>query len=175
MRKVFVSSAIALAMAGLPVAAAAQNAPANPQIVVSGKFQKDWDKGSKLEAEGLKDLQQAQRDLVGYSADVVNAQDKRDTSNKRAENARDAFQNLTARPFFSDPEEARKWAKQVESAATDWAKFDARREDGAKELRKAQDRQADAQKAVDKAQDKIDRGRTLMADAERASVRQSSR
>lgn len=175
MKNLIAYAAITLALVGAPVVVSAQDPnPASP-IVVTGKYQKDWDKGSKLEADGLKDLDGSKRDLVKYSAEVVNAQNKRDNSRSRADNARETFESLTARPYFSDPDDARKWAKQVESAASDWAKYNARQDDGAKELKKAQSRQADAQEAVDKAQAKIDKGRTMMAEAERASLRQASR
>ena len=175
MNKFFVGAATALALAGTPAIVSAQQPAATPQIVVTGKFQKDWNKGSQLEAEGLQELEKAKKNLVGVSADVVNAQNKRDSSHSRAENARQTFENLTNQMVFSDPEEARKWAKRVESAASDWAKYHARREEGVKELRKAQKRQSSAQDDVAKAQDKIDKGRTMMVEAERASMRQQSR
>lgn len=175
MKKFLVGAATALALVGTPAMVSAQQSAATPQIVVSGKYQKDWNKGSQLEAEGLQQLEKAKKNLVGVSADVVNAQNKRDSSHSRAENARQTFENLTTQMVFSDPEEAHKWARQVESSASDWAKYHARRDDGVKELRKAQKRQESAQEDVAKAQAKIDKGRTLMVEAERASMRQPPR
>ncbi|WP_390479048.1 hypothetical protein [Altererythrobacter sp. MTPC7] len=142
---------------------------------MTAEHQRDWDRGNSREAEGLRDLQRAQRDLVRYSAAVVEAQDKRDTSMSRAENAQSSFESLTSRPFFTDAGDARDWAKQVEEVAKDWERFEERSEEGAKELRRAQRRQANAQEAVDVAQAKIDEGRAMMADAERASQRQARR
>ncbi|QUL38359.1 hypothetical protein [Erythrobacter sp. JK5] len=174
--KVFlIAGGLALSALAVPQAAFAQQDQAAAGIVVTGKFQKDWDRGHKLEAEGLRDLQSAQRDLVEYSADVVNAQDLRETSRSRADNARQALESLTARPFFSSADEAHKWSKQVESAAADWAKYDERSDKGAKDFEKAQSRQQKAQEAVDKAQAKIDKGRGMKADAELASQRASIR
>ena len=176
MKPIFYATTLALAALAAPQAAFAQadEAPAG-SIIVSGEFQKDWNKGNKLEAEGLGELQKAKDSLVRYSADVVNAQDLRDTSQDRADNARLAFEALTQRPYFSSPEEARKWAKQVEDAASDWEKYQSRRDEGAKDLVKAQKKQADAQEDVTKAERKIEKGRSLMAEAERSSMRVSMR
>lgn len=174
MKTFLIASGLALASLAAPHMAVAQDQQTAADIIVSGKYQKDWDRGHKLEAEGLRDLQEAKRDLVKHSAAVVNAQDLRDTSQSRADNAREAFESLTVRPFFSSADDAYKWAKQVESAASDWDKHSARSEQGVKDLNKAQKRQADAQEAVDKAQAKIDRGSAMKADAERASQRQAS-
>lgn len=174
MKKIFASAAIAMTLCGTPVVSA-QDAAAIPKIVVTSEFQKDWSKGSKLETDGLSDLETAKSDLAKFGADVVNAQTKRDNAQSRSNDARQTFESLTARPYFSDPDAARSWAKQVEDAASDWAKYDARADDGASELRKATKRRADAQQAVDKAQGKVDRGRKLMAEAEGASLRQASR
>lgn len=170
MKTFLIASGLALATLAAPQVAFAQDQQAEATIVVTAKHQKAWDKGQKREAEGLRDMQKAKRDLVKHSASVVNAQDLRDTSQSRADNAREAFESLTARPFFSSPEDAHKWAKQVENAASDWDKYSERVEKGAKDFRKAQDRQADAQEAVDKAQRKIDEGRAMKAEAERASL-----
>ena len=175
MRIFVIATGLALASLAAPQMALAQEETQVKQIIVTGQYQKDWDRGNRLEAEGLSDMQKAKRDLVKYSAAVVNAQDMRDTSQSRADNAREAFESLTARPFFSDAEDARRWAKQIESAASDWEKYTNRSAQGAKDLRKAQSRQTDAQSAVEKAQAKIDRGIAMKADAERASLRQAAR
>ncbi|MEM7688072.1 MAG: hypothetical protein AAF291_03540 [Pseudomonadota bacterium] len=175
MKTIIIATGLALASLATPQMAFAQEEAPATQIIVAGQYQKSWDRGHKLEAEGLTEMQKAKRDLVKHSAAVVNAQDLRDTSQSRADNAREAFESLTARPFFSDAEDARKWAKQVESAASNWEKYTGHSERGAKDLLKAQGRQADAQAAVEKAQAKIDRGLAMKADAERASLRQAAR
>ena len=147
-------------------AASAANAP----IIVTGKFKKNWEKGSKLEAEGIKELEKAKNTLVGHSADVVEAQNKRDSARARAENASAEFRRLTSsQSYISDAEEAARWAKQVEKAASEWAKYDDRRLDGREDLDKSSSQQKKAQAAVDKAQSKIDRGRTMKMEAERLS------
>ncbi|MEL7453750.1 MAG: hypothetical protein AAGJ50_10310 [Pseudomonadota bacterium] len=173
MKTFLVASILAMASIAAPQVAIAQTDRTTASIVVSGEFQKDWDKGSRLEAEGLRDMQSARRDLVKFSANVVNAQDLRDTSQSRSDNARETLESLTANPFFNDGTDARKWAKRVENAASDWEKYEERREKGAKDLRKAQKRQNDAQKAVDNAQAKINKGRALKSEAERASQREA--
>ena len=175
MKTFLIASSLALASLAAPQVAFAQDQQATSEIIVSGKFQQDWERGNKLEAEGLRDLQEAKRELVKQSAAVVNAQDLRDTSQSRAENAREAFETLTSNPFFSDANDASKWAKRVEGAASDWDKYSERSEKGSKDLKKALRRQASAQEAVDKAQVKIDRGLAMKADAERASQRQARR
>ena len=160
----------ALAAPQLALASERGNVPTTGStIVVTAEHQRDWDRGNRLEADGLRDMQKAQRDLVRYSADVVEAQDKRDTSASRARNAREAFDTLTARPLFTDSAEARDWAKRVEESASDWERFEERSAEGARELERAQRRQANAQEDVEKAQKKIDEGRAMMADAERLS------
>lgn len=174
MKTFVLATGLALTSLAMPQTGIAQELHAAVEIVVSAEHQRDWDRGSKIEAEGLRDMQKAKRDLVKYSADVVNAQDLRDTSLSRAENARQAFESLTSRPFFSDPSNAREWARQVEATASDWEEYSDRSEKGAKDLRKAQKRQTNAQTKVDEAQAKIDEGRALKAEAERASRRQAN-
>lgn len=171
MKSILAAAGLVLAATTLPAVAVAQDSMAAPAIVVTGKYQKDWDKGSKVEADGIKELEKAKKALIGYSAEVVNAQNKRDSSRARAENASAEFRKLTASTtYFSDAAEAARWARQVDKAAAEWAKFDDRRGDGRAELDKAMKKQSKAQAAVDKAQAKIDRGRTMKAEAERLSM-----
>ena len=173
MKTFLIAGGLAVAALAAPqIAMASERASlpaASPDIVVTAEHQRNWDRGNRMEADGLRDMQKARESLVRYSADVVDAQDKRDTSASRAQNARDAFENLTARPFFTDAEEARDWAKQVEEAASDWERFEERSAEGARDLTRAQRRQATAQEDVEKAQAKIDEGRAMMAEAERLS------
>jgi hypothetical protein len=148
----------------------AQQTTVAAPIVVTAKYMKDWTKGSKMEAEGLKDLEKAKNNLVGYAADVVEAQNKRDSSQARGDNASAEFRRLTANPiYFADGEEAARWAKQVDKAASEWAKFAERGTDGRDDLDSAMSKQNKAQAAVDKAQNKVDRGRTMKIEAERLS------
>lgn len=168
-----VFGALVLAAISLPQTAYAQTDSQQPAIVVTAKNQKDWNKGNALEAKGLVTLQKANVELVRYSADIVTAQENRNSAQARAENARMSFENLTARPFFSDPVEARKWAKQVDSSATEWERNIKRGEKAQGELDKAQKRQETAQKNVAKAQQQVDEGRALMARAERDSLIQN--
>lgn len=88
MKTFLIASGLALATLAAPQVAFAQDQQAEATIVVTAKHQKAWDKGQKREAEGLRDMQKAKRDLVKHSASVVNAQDLRDTSQSRADNAR---------------------------------------------------------------------------------------
>ena len=173
MKTFLIAGAVALATVVAPHGAFAQDTAVAGDIIVTGQYERDWNRGNVLEAQGLKDLQKAQRELVKYSAAVVNAQDLRDTSQERADNARASFEKLTSRPFIGAAEEARKWAKQVEAAASDWEKFEARRDEGADDLRKAQKRQVKAQTSVDQAQAKVDEGKAMKAHAEAASRAQS--
>lgn len=176
MKLLMAASGLVLATLTLPQVAMAQSEASQSTIVVSAENQRDWDKGNALEAKGLRDLQEANRSLVRHSADVVTAQETRDTSRSRAENARQAFESLTNRPFFSNAKEARRWSQQVEATAKDWERFTDNGEGAARDLKKAQSKQAKAQEQVDKAQRQVDEGRAMMAAAERASVgRVSSR
>lgn len=170
MKSVFAAAGLVLAATTLPSIAIAQDALPAPELIVTGKYQKAWNKGSALEAEGLKELEKAKQALVRYSADVVSAQNKRDTARARSENAAAEFRNLTANmTYFSDAEEASRWARQVEKAAAEWTKHDDRRGDGRQDLDEATKQQTKAQEAVDKAQAKVDRGRAMKAEAERLS------
>ncbi len=169
MHRYFLAGAIALSSLSIAQVAAAQDSRARSEIVVTAKYQKDWDKGNKLEAEGLAEIESAKRDLVKHSAALVNAQNLRNTSLERAANARAQFENLTQRQYFTDPQDALSWARDVEKAAANWAKFEKRTDEGASDLKKAQERQESAQSAIDKAQSKIDKGRKMKLEAEQAS------
>ena len=186
MKTFIIASSVALAALSAPQIALANNGANSgsergsetvrtSEIVVTAEHQRNWDRGNRIEAEGLSDLQRAQRDLVRHSADVVIAQDKRDTSLSRALNARQAFENLIARPFFTAGADAKDWAKQVEDAASDWDRFEDRSEEGAREFERAQRRQLDAQESVNEAQAQVDEGRAMKSDAERASQRSAQR
>ncbi len=171
MNKFFAVTCLALGVIALPLAASAQDVLPRSEIVVTGKYQKDWEKGSKLEAEGLKSLEGAKRDLVKYSADVVDAQNKRDSSDARSNNSENEFRRLTGEPiYFSSSKEALDWAKSVEKAAEGWAKYDNRGEDGRDDLGDAIKKQKKAQESVNDAQAKVDRGRTMMIEAQRKSA-----
>lgn len=171
MKTFLIAGGLAVAAFAAPQLAMASERSSVPTIVVTAEHQRDWDRGNRMEADGLGEMEKAQRDLVRYSADVVEAQDKRDTSASRALNAREAFENLTARPLFTDAEEARDWAKRVEETASDWERFEERSAEGARDLERAQRRQRNAQENVDDAQAKIDEGRAMMAQAEQLSQR----
>lgn len=144
-------------------------------IVVSGEYQRDWDRGNKREAEGLRDMEKARSKLIEYSADLVSAQDAQESSRSRAQNARQMFNNLRARAEITNPDEARSWAQDLAGAAEDWEKYDDRVDNGADDLERAARRQASAQEDVEKAQAKIDEGRTMMMEAQRASAMQNNR
>lgn len=172
--KIFIA-AIALAIPALtaPSIASAQGTTASvaEPIVVTAKHKKSWEKGSKMEADALKDLEKAKNNLVKYSADVVEAQNKRDSSQARGDNASAEFRRLTAsQTYFADAQEAARWAKQVDKAAAEWAKYAERRTDGRDDLDTAMSKQNKAQAAVDKAQNRVDRGRAMKMEAERLSV-----
>lgn len=180
MKLLMAASGLVLATLTVPQVALAQTdaSQSTPEstIVVTAENQREWNRGNEMEAKGLRDLQEANRNLVRHSADVVTAQETRNTSRDRADNARQAFENLTARPFFSNPKDARRWSQQVESTAKDWERFTERGDNASRDLQKAQDRQEKAQEQVDKAQRRVDEGRAMMVAAERASVgRMSSR
>ncbi|XUU59527.1 hypothetical protein ACRAQ6_08015 [Erythrobacter sp. HA6-11] len=174
MKTAWIAAGIALSALSAPTYASERSATAESTIIVSGQFQKDWQRGSTLEAEGLKAMEKARKELVKHSADVVEAQTKRDLANQRAANARASFEALTVNGSVSaTSKDAHRWAKQVEEAASEWEKQEERGSDGSKDLEKALKKQTKAQAAVDKAQAKVDLGRKLKADAELASVAQS--
>jgi predicted nucleic acid-binding Zn-ribbon protein len=170
----FISSTIAaalLATVSVGGVAHAQSANSQNEIVVTGKFQKLWDKGSKLEAKGLDNLAKAQKDLTNASRDVLNAQSKRDTAQGKVANASAEFRQLTSNiPYFAEPKDAAKWAKKVSDAANSWSKNNNRQDDGQGDLKKAMKKQASAQGAVDKAQTDIERGRAMKAEAQQRSM-----
>lgn len=158
---------LAASVALSPVAMAQQSSP----IVVTGKYQKQFDKGAKLEAQGMAELEKARKNLLGHSSDVSDAQSKRDAALQRAQTAEAEFRKLTGSvQSFTDAAEARKWARQVEASAEEWAKYDDRRADGRSDLDSSSKSQGKAQAAVDKAQAKIDQGRQMQAEARRLSA-----
>lgn len=166
-------SFLVLGALALPLCAHAQDrttgAAPSDVIVVSAEFQRDWDRGSKLEAEGLADLGKAERDLIRYSADVVTSQNSRDTNEAQASNARRNFEAQLTQSNFMTGKEARDWAQGLESVAKDWEKYSDTMENASKDLERALNRQSKAQNAVQEAQAKVDRGRAMMRSAERES------
>lgn len=173
MNKLF-SSALASALlvsVAIPSASFAQIQAGQQEIVVTAENQKLWDKGNKLEMAGLTEMEKAKKDLISHSANVVNAQNKRDSSQAQADNYSAQFRNLTTPvQYFSDPAEAARWARQVDKAASGWAKYDNRGGDGSSDFSKSSKKQVNAQATVDKAQIKIDKGRTMKAQAESLSM-----
>lgn len=161
----------ALGIAGLAAPGVAQEAASAAPIVVSAKHQSHWNRGSALEVEGLKALEKAERDRVRASADIVNAQNRSQSSDARATNAADEFRRLTASsPSYADPRDALRWANSVQRAAENWAQFQKRGNKGANAIDQASREQRKAEDAVRKAQERIDRGRAMKAEAERRSL-----
>lgn len=170
MKPIMVAISVALATTVIPAGALAQQAVSETTIVVTGKYEKDWSKGSKLEADGLRDLEKAQNDLAALNADMTKAQSKRDGAQARAQNARsDFYRNASEAIKVSDADKARNLGQDIEDSAEAWEKADDVLRSASKDLEKASKRQRKAQKAFDKAQAKVDRGRAMMAEAERLS------
>lgn len=169
MKSLFFAITITLAMS-LATPGLAQSAATAP-IVVSGKYQRDWQRGSQMEAEGLKELEAAQKDQVSASADVVNAQNGRDSSQQRASNAAEEFRRLTAAtPPLTSSRDALRWADDVQKAAKNWSRFDSRGNGRSEDLGENMKSQRQAQQALAKAEAKIARGRETMVEAQRRSA-----
>lgn len=170
MKSTFVAISLALATTAMPAVAIAQESELEQTIVVTGKYQSDWNKGSRLEAKGLAELQKAQQALVKYSADVVNAQNARDAAQSQALNARSEFQKLVSQAMsITDPDRARDYGEDINKFAKAWENYNDRVNGSTKDLDKASKAQRKAQAAVDKAQASVERGQALMADAVRLS------
>lgn len=170
MKPIMVAISAALATAAIPATALAQQTEAEATIVVSGEYERDWRKGSKLETDGLRDLEKAQSDLAVINSDLSKAQNKRNDAQARAENARsDFYSNALEASKTSDADKARSLGQKTEDAGEAWEKADDVLQSANKDLEKATKRQRKAQKAYDKAQAKVDRGRAMMAEAERLS------
>lgn len=168
MKSIFAAASLALATTAMPGVAFAQDSAPEQTIIVTGKYQSDWNKGSSLEAQGLAERQKAQKDLVKFSADVVNAQNARDAAQAQALNARSEFQTLVSQAMtITDPDRARDYGQDISKFAKAWENFNDRAQSSANDLEKASKAQRKAQTAVDKAQAKVDRGQAMMADAER--------
>jgi hypothetical protein len=117
----------------------------------------------------------AQQDLVSASAEVVNAQNRRDSSQQRSSNAAQEYRRLTATtPPQTNSREALRWAEDVQKAAENWSRFDARSNGGSRDLDKSMNAQRKAQEAIDKAQAKVARGREAKSEAERLSAASGS-
>ncbi len=174
MKSIFAAVSLALATTTMPTGAVAQDSAQAQPIVVTGKYQSDWNKGSGLEAQGLAERQEAQKALVKYSADVVNAQNARDAAQAQALNARSEFQTLVSQAMsITDPDRARDYGQEISKFAMAWENFNDRAQASKNDLDKASKKQRKAQAAVDKAQSKIDRGQEMMADAKRLSQARS--
>lgn len=162
---------VLMATASTSTAVYAQSNSTQNEIIVNGKYQKLWDKGTKLEAKGLDSFANAQKDLTEASRNVLNAKSKHDTAQAKVANASQDFRQLTSSvPYFSDASDAAKWADKVNNAARSWAKNDNRQDNGQSDLSKAIKQQSKAQKYVEKAQADIDKGRALKAEAQQKST-----
>lgn len=164
MKSIFAAVSLALATTAMPAVPFAQESAPEQPIVVTGKYQSDWNKGSALEAQGLAELQKAQQALVKSSADVVNSQNARDAAQAQALNSRSEFQALVSQATsITDPDRARDYGKDINKFAKAWENYNDRVGISTKDLDKASKAQRKAQAAVDKAQAKVDRGRALAA------------
>ena len=163
-----ISVAIMMAVASVSGAAVAQQNASTAPASVTAENQRDWNRGSRLEADGLKELGEAEQVLVRRSADVVNLENQRDSATSQAMNAKRAFDTLRAQPEIIDPDQARTWAQDVADAAKSWEDFDDRVQSSSS-LESASRRLVSAQEDVAKAQEKVNRGRVMMAAAERLS------
>ncbi|QJB68915.1 hypothetical protein [Parasphingorhabdus halotolerans] len=164
-------AAALMATASMPTLANAAGYAQQNEIVVTGKHQKLWDKGVKLEAKGMESLVKAEKEFTDAARDVLDAQKKRDKATGKISNASEEFRQLTSNvPMFNNPKEAAKWADLVSNAADSWAKNDNRQEDGQSDLTKSMKRQASAQSAVKSAQANIDKGRAMKAEAQQRSL-----
>ena len=160
-----------LALGCVSSAALAQDTATTPTIVVTAKWQRQWDKGSAMERKALDARAEAQKALTQANSEIIDAQNKRDNNRERGDNASAEFRQLTASiPEFADGAAAAKWAATVGKAADRWKTSEKRGDKGSTQLDKAMKDQARAQKSLDKAQADIERGRALMTEAERASA-----
>ncbi|MBU0876525.1 MAG: hypothetical protein KKB61_11275 [Alphaproteobacteria bacterium] len=167
MKSIFAAMGFALATTAMPAIAVSQESAAEQAIVVAGKYQSGWSKGSKLEAEGLMAHKEAKKDLIRYSADVVEARNARDAAQARSQNARVEFHSLVSQAMtISDPDRARDYGQNIKKFAEEWENFNDRVRSAEKDLDKASKKQRKAQAAVEKARAKVDRGQAMMTEAE---------
>lgn len=174
MKSILAAVSLTLASTAMPAVVVAQDGAseqtAETTIVVTGKYQDDWDKGNKLKAEGVIALEEAQKDLDRYNAEVAAAQNARDTAQSRAINARSEFHSLASRAVsISDPDKARRLGQDLKKFGERWEDLNDTVRSAQKDLDKVSKKQRKAQAAVDKAQAKVDRGEAMMAEAERLS------
>lgn len=166
------AAALLLLGAALPHSAIAQagdpyTIPAN----VADAHQARWISGHKLESDGIEDLAKASAEIARHAEDAAKAQDERMKYRSRSSKAEAEFAALTRGPVaFSDPREARDWARKVEKAASEWARDDSRRVNRREDLDSASKKQSKAQTDARKAQAKIARGRAMKAEAVRRSL-----
>ena len=73
MKTFLIAGGLAVAALAAPQIAMASERASVPTIVVTAEHQRNWDRGNRMEADGLRDMQKARGDLVRYSADVVDA------------------------------------------------------------------------------------------------------
>ncbi|MDC8753840.1 hypothetical protein OIK40_04195 [Erythrobacter sp. sf7] len=178
MKSIFAAVSLALATTAMPAVAVAQDRGSEQNsetaIVVTGKYQDDWDKGNKLKAEGVIALEEAQKVLDRYNAEVAAAQSARDTAQSRAINARSEFHSLASQAVsISNPDKARRLGQDLEKFGERWEDLNDTVRSAQNDLDKASKKQRKAQASVDKAQAKVDRGEAMMAEAERLTEERS--
>lgn len=170
MKSIVTAVCLALASTAMPTIAAAQNSTAAPTIVVTGKYQSDWNKGNQLEADGIVESEKANQDLERYNAELVRAQSARDTAQSRSINARSEFHSLASKATsISDPDRARDLGQEMTKFGNKWEDLNDTVRSAENDISKASKKQRKAQAAVDKAQTKIDRGQAMKAEAKRQS------
>ncbi len=151
-------------------AISAQANPAQSEIVVTAEHQRDWNRGKQIETSGLEDLSEAQQKLTRYNAERASAQTAHDAVQARVDNARSGFEAQVAQATnVTDPDRARDSGRDIKKFADDWENFDDQLRVADRDLERATSRQGDAQEDYDKAQAAVDRGRAMMAEAERHS------
>ncbi len=175
--KLHVTMAAALLSAAyfFPISASAQAGPeAQPEIIVTAEHQRDWNRGRQIETGGLADLADAEQKLARYNAERADAQTMRDAAQARVDTARSGFEALVAQASsVTDPDRARDLGRDIRKYADDWENFDDQLRSADSNLERAAHTQSDAQEDRDKAQAVVDRGRAMMAEAERRSANNS--
>lgn len=161
------------ALLGTALSSTAISAQANPapsEIVVTAEHQRDWNRGKQIETSGLEDLSEAQQKLARYNAERTSAQTAHDAAQAHVDNARSGFEAQVAQAAnVTDPDRARDFGRDIKKFADDWENFDDQLRVADRDLERATSRQRDAQEDYDKAQAAVDRGRAMMAEAERRS------
>lgn len=145
--------------------------PDAAEIVVTAEHQVDWSRGQRLEREGIDRMSRAERRIRDANERITRGESRAADAERRLNNARDEYRRLaTNLDAGANSAIALRHSRQLKSAAESWAAAEERLDEGRDLINDGRSRLARAERERDQAQQRVDRGRALKTEAERASA-----